>query len=279
MELHGEIPARAIVLRPPVRPGFAIAPKELRAGLPAAPCQACGVQRLCLPGGLDDRSKPVLDGLLIGRRRLRKGQKLYRAGEPFLFLYAVRVGTFKAGLPLTDGGEHVSAFHLPGDIMGFDGVADGRHRTTATALEAAEACPIPFSQLMEACAGSTDLRKRVAQLMGAQLVREYRTTQLVARHLSEARVAGFLLLVSGWMHERGYSPREFHLRMSRAEIGSYLGTSLETVSRALSLFARRGFIRVQNRRIELVDEEGLRAFEAGDHGPGRGASAAPIVST
>lgn len=277
MELHGDIPARSIVLRSPGRTSFSIAPKEPRAILPPAPCQTCSVRRLCLPGSLDDRSKPIFDSLLIGRRRLQKGQKLYRAGEPFLFLYAVRLGTFKAGLPLNDGDEHVSAFHFPGDIMGFDGVADGRHRTTATALEAAEACAIPFAQLMEACAGSTELRKRVAQLMGTQLVREYRTTQLVARHLSEARVAGFLLLVSGWMRERGYSPREFHLRMSRAEIGSYLGTSLETVSRALSLFARRGFILVHSRRIELVDEPGLQAFEAGDHGPGRGFSAAPIV--
>jgi CRP/FNR family transcriptional regulator len=264
MELHGDTAARTILLRPLGRPGIAPAPRELRATLPAAPCETCNVRRLCLPGGLDERSKPLLDGLLIGRRRLRKGQKLFRAGDPFLSLYAVRFGTFKTSLPLPDGGEHVSAFHLPGDIMGFDGAADGRHRTTTTALESAEACPIPFAQLMEACAGSADLRKRVAQLMGAQLVREYRTTQLVARHLSEARVAGFLLLVSGWMRERGYSPLEFHLRMSRAEIGSYLGTSLETVSRALSLFARRGFIRVHSRQIELVDEEGLRAFEAGD---------------
>ena len=263
MDLHGDPAARAIMLRPAARPGFVPAP--LHHALPAAPCETCGVRRLCLPGGLDERSKPSLDALLIGRKRLRKGQKLYRTGDAFNFLYAVRAGTFKATLPRGDGGEHVTAFHLPGDIMGFDGMADGRYRTTACSLESAEACPISFAQLMDACAASPELRKRVAQLMGGQLVREYRTTQLVARHLSESRVAGFLLLVSGWMRERGYSAREFHLRMSRAEIGSYLGTSLETVSRALSLFARQGCITVHSRRIELVDPEGLRAFESGEH--------------
>jgi len=278
MELHGNLPARAVLLRPPIRPGIAVAPRELRAGFPVAPCESCSVRRLCLPGGLGDRSRPLLDTLLIGRRRLRKGQKLYRAGEPFRFLYAVRVGTFKAGLPLGNGDEHVSAFHLPGDIMGFDGMAEGTHRTSATALEAAEACAIPYAQLMDACAGAADLRTRLAQLMGTQLVREYQTTQLVARHLSEARVAGFLLLVSGWMRERGYSGREFHLRMSRAEIGSYLGTSLESVSRALSLFARRGFIRVHNRRIELLDDRGLKAFDACDPGHARAADAAPLAA-
>jgi len=259
MDLHGDTVARAIVLRPLARSSSG-AP---RARLPSAPCESCSVRHLCLPGTLDLHSGALFDGLLIGRRRLRKGQKLYRAGDPFLSLYAVRVGTFKSAIPLADGGEHVTAFHLPGDIMGFEG---------------AEACPIPFAQLMEACADSGGLRKRVAQLMGAQLVREYRTTQLVARHLSEARVAGFLLLVSGWMRERGYSPRAFHLRMSRAEIGSYLGTTLETVSRALSLFARRGFIQVQSRQIELVDEAGLRAFEAGDPGLARSPVPAANVS-
>ena len=266
--LHSDTAARAILLEPLPQPlrrlGFVPTPAP-HPSLPPAPCETCSVRSLCLPAGLDERSKPALDGLLIGRRRLRKGQKLYRAGDPFIFLYAVRTGSFKTSLQRGDGGEHVNAFHLPGDIMGFDGMADGTYRTTACALENAEACPIPFGQLMEACATSPELRKRVSQLMGAQLVREHRTTLLLARHLSESRVAGFLLLVSQWMRERGYSAREFHLRMSRAEIGSYLGTSLETVSRALSLFARQGFITVRSRRIELVNPEGLSAFEAREH--------------
>lgn len=225
---------------------------------PASPCDTCSVRRLCLPGNLDEAGRQALNGLMIGRHRLRKGQKLYREGDPFRFLYAVRFGTLKSGFVLSDGAEHVAAFQMPGDILGFGGMADGCHPTTATALESAEVCVIPYEQLMEACAASASLRQRVAQLMGAQLVREYRSTKLVAGRHAEDRVAGFLLQLSEWMQERGYSAREFQLRMSRADIGSYLGTSLETVSRTLSLFAREGYIKVRSRRIEIMQAEGLR---------------------
>ena len=235
---------------------------EARPSLPQAPCATCSVRHLCMPRGLTEPTMQVLDGLLIGRHRLRKGQKLYRQGDDFQFLYAVRFGTFKASFPQCDGSEHVTAFHLPGDIMGFDGMAQGMHPTTVTALEAAEACAIPFAPLMEACAESRELRLRVAQLMGAQLIREYRTSDLIARRRTEERVAGFLLQLAEWMRERGYSPREFQLRMSRADIGSYLGTTVETVSRSLSQFAREGLITVRSRRIALVRAETLRTSYA-----------------
>lgn len=221
-------------------------------------CDTCAVRHLCLPFGLERESKAILAKLLSGKRRLRKGQKLYRQGEPFEFLYAARFGSFKTVCRLSDGDEYVSAFHLPGDLMGFDGMADGQHPTTVVALENAEACAIPYEQLMEACARSSPLLKRVSRLMGMQLVREYRSSKMVSGRHAEERVAGFLLQLSEWMKERGYSPREFQLRMSRADIGSYLGTTLETVSRSLSLFAREGFITVHSRRIQLVDPERLR---------------------
>lgn len=225
-------------------------------------CDTCAVRNLCLPCGLDREGRAILAKLLSGRRRLRKGQKLYREGEPFQFLYAARFGSFKAICRLRDGGEYVSAFHFPGDLMGFDGMADGHHPTSVIALENAEACPIAYEQLMEACAHSSPLLKRVSRLMGMQLVREYRCSKMVSGRHAEERVAGFLLQLSEWMKERGYSAREFQLRMSRADIGSYLGTTLETVSRSLSLFAREGCITVDNRRIQLVDPERLRICHA-----------------
>lgn len=248
---------RAALLGPAALP-LAIAITPAPAMLPRAPCEHCTVRHLCLPGTLDSRSRDALDGLLIGRRRLRKGQILFREGERFHYLYAVRFGSFKSTFPLPTEGERVNSFYLAGDVMGFDGAADGRHPTTATALEAAETCAIPFAELMDACAGSPALRKRISQLMGRQLVREYRSVQLFARRHMEERVAAFLLELAGWMHERGYSSRAFQLRMSRADIGSYLGTTIETVSRCLSLFAREGYITVRTRQIDLLDAEGLR---------------------
>lgn len=242
--------------------GLPVLPLAAHGALPPAPCGSCPVRHLCLPGALGPGHGRILDNLLIGRKRLRKGQKLYREGEPFHFLHAVRFGSLKSGFRLSDGSEHVNAFHLAGDVIGFDGLADGNHPTTATALENAETCAISYARLMEGCAESPELRDRVAQLMGVQLVREHRSAGLVARRHSEERVAAFLLELARWMRERGYSTREFHVRMSRADIGSYLGTSLETVSRCLSQFAREGFIKVRSRHIELVDRDGLRAAYA-----------------
>lgn len=234
-------------------------PRPAQVERPEAPCHSCAVRHLCIAKDLDRTGREAIDRLTIGRRRLRKGQKLYRQGDPFLFIYAVRFGTCKAAFPLSDGGEHVSGFHLAGDVMGFDGLADGSYATTVTALESCEVCALSYSQLMETCNTSPTLRQRIGQLMGVQLVREYLAVKLVAHRHTERRVAGFLLQLSQWMQERGYSPREFRLRMSRADIGSYLGTTLETVSRSLSQFAREGHIRVHSREIELVDAEGLRA--------------------
>lgn len=258
MDMEGALAQASLSARP--WRGPAVVSHFARATLPEAPCESCCVRHLCLPGGLDDRERAALDRLLIGRHRLRKGQKLYREGERFLFLYAVRFGSFKTAIQLPEGGEHVTGFHLPGDIMGFDGTAHGTHSTTATALESSEACAIPFALLGETCAEFPALRQRVAQLTGLQLLNEYRSAKLVAGRQTEERVAGFLLQVSEWMRERGYSRHAFHLRMSRADIGSYLGTTLETVSRCLSLFARQGFISVKSRHIELLDTEGLRAY-------------------
>ena len=231
--------------------------------LPVSRCGSCAVRQMCLPAGLDADGDAALRRLVLGPRRLRKGQHLYLAGEPFQFLYAVRFGTLKSTLTLVHGGEQVTGFHLAGDLLGLDGPADGQHPTGAMALENAETCAISYAHLLEACAESRTLRRRVGQLMAGQLVREHATMELIARSHTEARVAGFLLLMAQSMRQRGYSAREFQLRMSRAEIGSYLGMSLETVSRSLSAFHRSGLVRVRSRSIELLKPQELEQAYAG----------------
>ncbi|GAB3773016.1 fumarate/nitrate reduction transcriptional regulator Fnr [Ramlibacter monticola] len=226
---------------------------------PAPQCVGCGARQRCLPAGLSEHEARCLHAVTIGRRRVRKGQALYREGERFLFLYAVRFGTFKSTAMLNSGSDQVTGFHLPGDVMGFDATVSNRHPTTATALEDAEACALPYSQLTDACAEERSLRMQMLRLAGAELVRDQRLLALIAHTHSEQRVAAFLLSLSQRMRERGFSPSDFLLRMTRAEIGSYLGTTLETVSRSLSAFARRGFITVRRRQIHLADLDALRA--------------------
>jgi CRP/FNR family transcriptional regulator, anaerobic regulatory protein len=229
-------------------------------------CSTCHLKDLCLPCGLSGTDTERLDGLKFGRRSVRSGQTLYREGDRFEFIYAVRSGTFKSGLTLADGREQVSGFHMAGELMGLDGVANGVHASSATALEDTEICAIPYAHLTELAAQSTGLQFVVTRLMSREIVREHSLMMLLGSMNAEERLAAFLLNLSQRLKARGYSASEFHLRMSRAEIGSYLGMKLETVSRAFSGFQQQRLLEVDKRHIRIVDLEGLtRAFEARVH--------------
>jgi CRP/FNR family transcriptional regulator len=238
-----------------------IAP-HARTARPAAlttPCSTCHLRELCLPCGMSAPAVERLDGLHFGRRRIRAGQSLYRAGEAFQSIFAVRSGTFKSSLGASDGREQVTGFSMAGELMGLDGLAQGRHASTATALEDAEICAIPYEHLMELSAVDGELQRAVGKLMSREIVREHSLMLLLGSMNAEERLAAFLLNVSQRMKARGWSPLEFHLRMSRAEIGSYLGMKLETVSRTFSAFVQRGLLEVDKRHIRILDLEALTA--------------------
>ena len=190
------------------------------------------------------------------------GESLYFEGDPFRFVYAVRSGTFKSSLTLANGREQVSGFHLAGELMGLDGLASGKCASTATALEDTEVCAIPYANLSEQAATSPGLQMVLTRLMSREIVREHGLMMLLGSMNAEERLAAFLVNLSQRMKARGYSPCEFHLRMSRAEIGSYLGMKLETVSRTFSAFQQQGLLEVDKKHIRIVDLEGLaRAIE------------------
>ena len=238
----------------------------LARSVPAAPtatrCSACHLKDLCLPQGLGSRELQRLDQLMFARKRVREGQAVYREGEKFQYLYAVRSGTFKSSVTFRDGREHVTAFQMAGELMGLDGMADGRHATSALALEDAEVCAIPYAQLTELAAGSPELQRVISRFMSREIVREHSVMSLLGSMTADERVAAFLLNISQRMKARGYSPDEFHLRMSRADIGSYLGMKLETVSRTLSAFQQRGLLEVHKKHIRITNHlELTRAFE------------------
>lgn len=220
-------------------------------------CSTCHLKDLCLPCDLNEGDVQRLDGLMFGRRKVRAGQALYRAGDAFGFVYAVRSGTLKSELELADGREQVSGFHMAGELMGLDGLAQGRHASSATALEDAEVCAIPYSQLSDLSAGSAALQAVVTRLMSREIVREHSLMMLLGSMSADERLAAFLMNMSQRMKARGWSPKEFHLRMSRAEIGSYLGMKLETVSRTFSAFAQQGLLQVDKRHIRIMDLDGL----------------------
>ena len=247
-------PSSRVRFLPPVS---LAAPRAEPATERAVQCSSCNLRELCLPSGMDCGDIARLDSLKFSRRRLKAGQPLYRAGDRFEFIYAVRTGTFKTSLDLSDGREQVSGFYLGGELMGLDGVAHGKHASSAVALEDAEICAIPYAILSEMSASNAGMQNVVSRLMSREIVREHSLMMLLGSMNAEERLAAFLLNLSQRLKARGYSPTEFHLRMSRAEIGSYLGMKLETVSRTFSAFQQQGVLEVDKRHIRIADMHGL----------------------
>ncbi len=237
---------------------------------PVAPiktqCSTCHLRDLCLPCGMTGIDIDRLDGMKFSRRKVKAGQTLYREGDRFQYIYAVRIGTLKSSLMLSDGREQVSGFHIAGELVGLDGVAQGHHASATMALEDSEICAIPYALLSDLAAGASGMQHIISRLMSREILREHSLMMLLGSMNAEERLAAFLLNLSQRYAARGYSEREFHLRMSRAEIGSYLGMKLETVSRTFSAFQQQRLLEVDKRHIRVTDLEGLkRRFEVRVH--------------
>jgi CRP/FNR family transcriptional regulator len=222
-------------------------------------CTSCGLRGMCLPCGLRSMDLGDVEGLVYSRHRVARGDTLYRAGDPFEALYAIRTGFFKSFVLSDDGRSQVTGFQMPGDIIGLDGIEDEHHQQHVYALENAEVCVMPYAQLMESAARIPLLQRGLHRMMSREIVREQGLMLMLGTMRADARVAAFLLNLSQRFAERGYSPREFNLRMTREEMGSFLGLTLETVSRAISRFQEKQLICAQHRNIKLQDVEGLRA--------------------
>jgi CRP/FNR family transcriptional regulator len=220
-------------------------------------CSSCSLRELCLPMGLSREEIEHLDTLVYTRRRVKRGENLYRAGDGFNSLYAVRTGFFKSNVILEDGRDQVTGFHMPGDILGMDGIGTEAHTCNAHALEDGEVCVIPFARLEEVSREVRNLQHQFHKVMSREIVRDQGVMMLLGTMRAEERLAAFLINLSQRFVARGYSPSEFHLRMTREEIGSYLGLKLETVSRIFSKFQEQGLIAVQQKHIRILDTGGL----------------------
>lgn len=221
-------------------------------------CTQCNLRELCLPVGLEADDLERLDGLVTVRKKIKRQQHLYRAGEPFEAIYAIRTGFFKTDILTEDGRDQVTGFQMAGEILGLDGISADRHVCNAVALEDSDVCMIPFDKLEELSRKIEPLQRQFHRFMSREIVREQGIMMLLGSMRAEERLAAFLLNLSQRMRARGYSASEFNLRMTREEIGSYLGLKLETVSRAFSRFQDEGFINVHQKHIQILDAEGLR---------------------
>jgi CRP/FNR family transcriptional regulator len=206
-----------------------------------------------------DDSTPV-DELVLTRKRVHRGEHLFRAGDPFDSLYAIRSGCFKIYALTQSGRTQVTAFPMAGDLAGLDSIQSGTHAQNLVALEVGEVCVVSYARLQELIGLFPRLQHQTNRIMSREIVRERELMTLLGTLDGEAKVAEFLLSLASRLAARGYSSTEFNMRMSRAEIGSYLGLTLETVSRIVSKLQRLEVIRTKGREVEIVDLLGLRAI-------------------
>jgi CRP/FNR family transcriptional regulator len=206
----------------------------------------------------------TMDGRFT-RRRIRRGESVYRMGESFHALYVLRSGTLKSLNVLADGRDQVTAFHMSGDQVGFDGIAGGHYRTDCIALEDSEVCVLPYDQVMRMAQTDACLLRELMRAMSAEIVREQETKAWLGTMQAEERVLAFLCEIGRRMAARGFSSTCLVLRITRAEIGSYLGLKLETVSRVITRLRDSGAVVCgPGRQLQLVRPTQIAArFDAG----------------
>lgn len=211
-----------------------------------------------MPIGLNAEELQRIDELVAKRPIIKRGKALFRAGDPFTALYAIRSGFFKTTVTTEDGRDQVTGFQMAGEIMGLDGIATDRHTCDAIALENAEVCALPFDQIEDISREVKALQHHVHQIMSREIVRDQGVMLLLGNMRAEERLAAFLLNLVQRLQARGFSSRDLVLRMTREEIGSYLGLTLETVSRTFSRMADDAIIEVKQRHIHIQDTDALK---------------------
>ena len=221
-------------------------------------CSNCNVRELCMPIGLSVAELSRVDELVATRRTIKRGTSLFRNGEKFTSLFAIRTGFFKTCVTTEDGRDQVTGFQMAGEIIGLDGIVNDQHTCDAIALEDAEVCVLPFDRIEEISREVNALQHHVHKIMSREIVREHGVMLLLGSMRAEERLAAFLLNLVQRMQARGFSKSELVLRMTREEIGSYLGMKLETVSRAFSKFSEDGMVEVKQRHVHIKDAEALK---------------------
>jgi len=221
-------------------------------------CKACNLRELCFPHGMNEEELSNMDALVEQPKPLHKNDFLYRDGDNTRALYAVRSGCIKTMTESANGDEQIVGFHLPGELLGLDGFAEGVHSCNALALETSSVCELPINQLESLCAELPGLQKQLRRIMGKEVSNDHKMLLLLGKMTAEERLASFLLSMSARMEERHWKETEFNLSMPRQDIANYLGMAVETVSRLFAAFQNEKIIDVDRRHITILDMPRLK---------------------
>jgi len=223
-------------------------------------CASCGLSALCLPAGIGGDDLKRLDEIVQSRRPIDRGQTLYANDSPMNALYVVRSGSFKTIAAGSDGSQQVLGFHLPGEIMGFDAVADDRHQCSAEALERSTVCEVPMARLTQVASGVPALSRQLMRVISREVQQDHEHLVMMGRRQAQSRLAIFLLSLSERHRRLHHDPHQFELSMSRYDLANYLGLVVETVSRMFTRMQQLGAIDVDRKRISILDAAKLHAM-------------------
>lgn len=227
--------------------------KRVPVTLESTHCSTCMMGHVCVPVGMPTHEVAQLDDLVKERIRIEKGQVLFQHGDVLDALFGLRTGSLKTQITEASGEHQITGFYLPGEIIGLDGMMEGSHSSSAVAMEDSEVCVVRLDAIDEISRYVPSLQQQIRRLMSKEIVRSHQVLLALGSMRSEQRLAAFLINLSQRLTALGYSSSESIMRMSREEIGNYLGLTLETVSRLFSRFAREGLIRVNQREIKILD--------------------------
>lgn len=222
-------------------------------------CSSCAFSQACLAEGMDKRALMDLHVLVEHVGPLHAGQHLFREGDPFEAIAAVRAGTVKTYAIDSDGHEHVLGFHLPGEVIGLNAIDGESYPCNAVALDTVMLCRFSFPKISVLAARLPGLQQHLFRLMSRDIGS---ASQLAGDWSADQRMAAFLIGLSRRLAARGFSADRFQLTMARTDIANYLRLAPETVSRVLKRFQSDGLIRIERREVELVARERLQVLAA-----------------
>lgn len=218
-------------------------------------CSQCALGKLCLPRGLDEQQTSQFEQIVNKLRPLQKGEHIFRAGEEFRSITAVRSGCFKSYVLNKEGEEQVLGFHLAGEIIGLDAIHSTTHTSNVVALDTSAICVLNFESVSDMARHLPELQAELLRVMSRQIAElEANAADLSA----DQRIARFLQSLSERFERRGYSKSEFNLSMSRRDIASHLRLATETVSRVLARFQENGMVTVNRKNIVIDDLDALK---------------------
>ena len=221
-------------------------------------CASCGIFQLCHSVG-GDTDLSVLDTLVKNRKTIKRGEPLYRTGDPFRVIYAIRSGAVKTSILTDDGKVQITGFHVAGEVLGLDAITTKRHNSEATAMEATSICEVPFERFKELSEEIPGLQYKMLEIMSNEILHNHELMVLLGKKNAEERLATYLLNISDRLEKRNFPATQLDMNMSRGDISNYLGMAEETVCRIFGRFQEEGLVTTQRRKIVLNDLARLKA--------------------